>query len=302
MNRKILFNITLVLLLCTFSIFTLMEGYTVKEPPFYYKIFEGGALLILFFVSSLILSKHPRRGRFGHLLFVGCILLFNGYGYNVINDLFSVIENPIVGWISASIKILGFGFILFASMELYLEITKDIKSVKKDNEKLRESVFIDALSGLYNRKYLDEFLSSEEFINNKEEYSVIVVDIDNFKSVNDTYGHTIGDRVIELCGSSILSSIRSDCKGVRYGGEEFVIITKCKFNIPEKIAKRVSNKFKTLTSQLNEINGKKTLSIGIASFNKEAEFFEIFDLADKALYKAKNTGKDKYVIDKSAKS
>lgn len=296
MNRKILFYISVILLSLTGIMFGFSDAYTFKEPPFYHKVFEGGVLLCLFFISSLLLTKNPRRGRFGHLLFVGCILLFNGYGYNVINDLFLILENPIVGWVSAIVKILGYGFILFASIELYLEITSDLKVAKKDNAKLKKSVFVDGLSGLYNRKYLDDFLLSANFIEHKNEYKIIVIDIDDFKSVNDTYGHTVGDKVIEMCGESILSSLREDSVGIRYGGEEFVVIAKCCNGISEKISNRIADKFKKSTAELTSIEGRKTLSIGISSFEKDKEFFETFDEADKALYRAKNTGKNKHIV------
>jgi diguanylate cyclase (GGDEF)-like protein len=296
MNRNLLFYTSIIMLMVTFLMFSLSGIYVFKSPSSFSSITEGSVLMFLFFTSSLLLTINSRRGKFGHLLFVGCILLFNGYGYNLINDLFLIIDNVIVGWISAIIKIVGYGFILFASIELYLEITSSLNAIKKENVKLKKSVFVDGLSGLYNRKYLDEFLLSKDFIENKEQYKIIIVDIDDFKSVNDTYGHTIGDKVIELCGEGILSSLREDSIGIRYGGEEFVIISKCCNGISEKIAKRISRRFKKDTLELSQIKGRKTLSMGISAFKDNKEFFETFDEADKALYDAKNSGKNKYIV------
>lgn len=282
-------------LLVTFSVFLFSDGYSLKKPPYYDKIFENGSLLIMFFVSSVFLAINQRRGRNGQVLFVGILLLFNVYSYGIINELFVISKEGYVGWISAIVKLIGYSMVIYSSTSLYLEIKRNMQDVKKDNKKLKESVYIDSLTGLYNRKYLDDFLLSKEYIDNKKDYSLLILDIDDFKSVNDTYGHKVGDDVIEACGASILTSIRDDSIGIRYGGEEFIILSKCKINIPEKIAKRVSLKFNRITGAMPEIEGSKTMSIGIASFSNK-DFAVVFENADKALYEAKNTGKNKTVF------
>ena len=295
MNKLILFYISAFIFVITFGMFSFSDDFLLKEPPFYYKIFESAVLLIFFCASSYLLAKNPRRGRAGHLLFIGSFLLFNTYAYSTINAAYMITESAFLGWMTALVKVAGYGFVLYSSIRLYLEIRENIKSVKHDNEKLRESVYIDQLSGLYNRKYLEEFLGSKEFKDNMESYNIIIVDVDDFKAVNDTYGHSVGDEVIRVCGESILSSIRKDSFGVRYGGEEFIILSKCQVNIPVKIARRVSDKFKSMTKKMSEIEGLKTLSIGISKFGPNKTFEMVFDEADRALYKAKSNGKDKYI-------
>lgn len=145
---------------------------------------------------------------------------------------------------------------------------------------------------------LDQFLQVEIEIANrhKEELSLIIIDIDYFKQVNDTYGHLVGDMVLIQLSKIISDNLRiSDIFG-RYGGEEFLIICpktnkNSAFILAEKLRMIVKD------FEFNKV-GYKTISIGIADLKRDDTIESLFEKADEALYEAKNSGRNKSVISK----
>ena len=157
----------------------------------------------------------------------------------------------------------------------------------------------DVLTKIFNRR---EALRKSEKIYNKvkkyyDSYWVMMVDLDNFKKINDTYGHQTGDKVLASIAKVIKESIR-ECDIVgRYGGEEFIVIVKDDKNSYLKIAERIRNNVENTVINIgeNEII-KVTSSIGITKMDAtDKTFQQIISEADKALYEAKNSGKNKVV-------
>lgn len=155
----------------------------------------------------------------------------------------------------------------------------------------------DPLTSLQTRRSLSEeipiYISSHDR-GIKKVLAVIFLDIDFFKKVNDTYGHSYGDKVLAQVGKSILQSIRTNDIGVRFGGEEFVVVMLCD---SEKEAVEVASRIREVVGKINfEYKNKSfviTLSGGIA-FRQEGELFEnLLQRADNNLYKAKETGRDR---------
>ena len=176
-------------------------------------------------------------------------------------------------------------------IESFVSISIDI-TTKKEIEKIAS---IDKLTGIYNRRMLDEFLQIEIDVaqRHKRSLSLIIIDIDYFKSVNDDYGHLVGDEVLKDIAVTISKSLRSSDVFGRYGGEEFLIICtqtdeKNAFNLAEKLRKIIEN------HNFNHI-GKKTISLGISTFEENDTIELLFKKADEALYCAKNEGRNKTV-------
>lgn len=164
--------------------------------------------------------------------------------------------------------------------------------------KIKKSAFVDKLTNVYNRNYLQEIESSI----NLNDYIVAALDIDYFKKVNDTYGHSSGDKVLKEIGRVILSTIRvNDDIIIRYGGEEFLIFIKIK-DKNTKIGLKVINRvFKNIQGNIFFVKKeefiKVTVSIGVNINPFESRNFEeAFKLADTALYEAKKSGRNKIVI------
>ncbi|MCK9491535.1 MAG: diguanylate cyclase [Sulfurimonas sp.] len=177
-------------------------------------------------------------------------------------------------------------------VESFLSVSQDI-TLKKELEILSS---IDKLTGILNRRKLDEFLDYEVEIakRHKHDLSLIIVDIDHFKDVNDTHGHQVGDLVLFEITKMITNLVRkSDIFG-RFGGEEFLII--CPHTTQEE-AFVLSQKLKEEVSSyhFNKV-GYKTISLGIAQLTDDDDAQSLVKKADIALYEAKNTGRDKAVI------
>ena len=126
----------------------------------------------------------------------------------------------------------------------------------------------------------------------------MMIDVDNFKNINDTYGHLIGDKVLSSVAEVIKSSIRKGDIVGRYGGEEFIVIIKAEDREYYKVAERIRRNVEGINLKSDFGNSiKVTSSIGISRMDaKEKTLQQIISMSDKALYEAKNTGKNKVVV------
>lgn len=158
-------------------------------------------------------------------------------------------------------------------------------------EELEKMVITDHLTKLYSRNYLDEKI--QQSMNFDALGAFLIIDIDNFKLVNDTYGHQVGDEVIIQVANIIKKSIRDLDVGARWGGEELAIyLPRATLEIGMMVAKRLVKRV------AEETNPKVTISCGISIWSKERNdsVKKLFNRADEALYKAKQTGKNRVVI------
>ena len=170
------------------------------------------------------------------------------------------------------------------------------------NQMLQKLALTDALTNLPNRRFANEHLERQWALaqRNKSPLSCMMVDIDYFKQVNDTYGHKVGDDVLKKVASVLQSSVRKEDVVCRLGGEEFLVICPG-FQQAEflRYAERLRENVAALT--FNEGSGKTfklTISIGVASKKPELLTSEmLLQLADKRLYKAKESGRNRTVAD-----
>jgi len=166
------------------------------------------------------------------------------------------------------------------------------EKVQKRTAELERISITDRLTGLYNRHKIDSVLENEFKRSNRfsNTFSLILIDIDNFKSVNDTFGHQTGDKVLTEVANILLNSIRSiDIIG-RWGGEEFLIIA-TETELEGAILLAESIRIKVEKHSFSEV-GSKTLSIGVSSYKKADTIKSLIFRADSALYVAKDKGKN----------
>jgi diguanylate cyclase (GGDEF)-like protein len=157
----------------------------------------------------------------------------------------------------------------------------------------------DALTGLLNRRYLEERLAEEVERSRRHRFSMsfLMIDIDNFKEYNDRFGHQEGDRALELTAQCMKSALRSADVAARYGGEEFCVLLP-QTSAPEAlvIAERIRRRVETTPFPHGEehTNGVVTISVGVASFGPRLDTPEaVVRGADLALYSAKSRGKNR---------
>lgn len=174
-------------------------------------------------------------------------------------------------------------------------VTRDIRKQKEYEAKLKYFALHDPLTGLPNRRLFKEHLA-RALTNFKEKgdgLAVIMLDIDNFKKINDKMGHDIGDEVIIEFGRRIMKSIEDNDSVARLGGDEFVVLL-TGIRSKENILNTVYN-IQTAIQKPWDINGQVTTSMGITmASTHNATPFSIFKNADKALYEAKNSGRNTY--------
>ncbi|PLY07328.1 MAG: GGDEF domain-containing protein [Arcobacter sp.] len=163
-------------------------------------------------------------------------------------------------------------------------------------KKLKDLAITDSLTGLYNRTKLDEILQNE--LNRSKRYNhnfaFILLDIDHFKEVNDTYGHQIGDKVLIEISNLIKNNSRSTDIIFRWGGEEFIIL--CLETNKENILNHAENLRRIIQLHKFKSVGSKTVSLGITLSKNDDSIPSIIKRADEALYMAKNQGRNQVVF------
>ncbi len=187
------------------------------------------------------------------------------------------------------------------SVEVTAELQRDAElrryqaELEKANRRLRELACVDALTGLANRRVLDERLSAEfQLARHKgSEFAVLLLDVDNFKSRNDTLGHAHGDAILRQLGALLQRSVRKFDLAARYGGEEFALL------LPGATEDEAAGFAERLLAAIRAEpwpEGPLTVSIGIAAIQPATPNEErLLTLADEALYAAKRGGKDRAV-------
>ena len=167
-------------------------------------------------------------------------------------------------------------------------------------EVLRGQSIRDPLTGLFNRRFMEESLERElrRAVRGKQQVALLMLDIDHFKSFNDTFGHQAGDALLRALGNLLKESTRGQDVVCRYGGEEFAfVLAGASADAARKRAELLREEIKQLNVQYGgQLLGAVTLSIGIAVFPENGESAEhLLKAADGALYRAKENGRDRIV-------
>jgi diguanylate cyclase (GGDEF)-like protein/PAS domain S-box-containing protein len=189
-------------------------------------------------------------------------------------------------------------------MERLVATLTEHVSLAVANVRLRDSLRVqatkDALTGLYNRRFMEDVLERElrRAVRKKRQLAVFMVDIDHFKRINDVFGHEIGDFVLREVASALRANIRQEDYACRYGGEEFVLV------LPESDLDAVMPRAETILQAVRRLAitqhgqsiGQVTVSIGVAAYPQHGlSVPELVRTADQALYRAKHEGRNRVV-------
>jgi len=192
---------------------------------------------------------------------------------------------------------------LIGMVEHITDITDRVEAelaLKESERRYRELSIVDELTGLFNKRHFNKHLALE--VERARRYghplSLLMMDIDNFKHHNDTYGHADGDRVLARLGKIIAEAIRVNDLACRYGGEEFVVI------LPETegeaacvVAERIRERFAAEKFHPTpDVTVQKTISIGVAQYRSPETGDALLERADENLYAAKEQGKNRWVF------
>lgn len=186
-------------------------------------------------------------------------------------------------------------------MQSETALQQQLHEVQSLQSLLTQQVNCDPLTGLYNRRYLTETMGRElsRCMREGQPLSVLMIDIDHFKQVNDTYGHQAGDEVLKQLGAILVQEVWGSDLACRYGGEEFLVLfPNMALPAAQARAELYRQKVEVANFGLGEFQISMRLSIGVAGFPGHATTPEgLIQAADRALYEAKRQGRNRVVVD-----
>ncbi|MEN3028090.1 MAG: GGDEF domain-containing protein [Aquificaceae bacterium] len=181
----------------------------------------------------------------------------------------------------------------------YLNEAAPVLEARTYMDILREQSLKDQLTGLYNRRFLEEAIDKIAAQTKRRGtiLGILMVDVDYFKQVNDAYGHDVGDKVLKEVANLLLKSVREADIVVRYGGEEFmVLLVDVQAGKSEELAEKIRKAVENHTIEAPGVVLKKTVSVGVSEFPVDGDkIWQCIKFADVALYKAKEMGRNRVV-------
>lgn len=184
-------------------------------------------------------------------------------------------------------------------INIYLHETAPVLEAKRLMDTLRESNLRDAMTGLHNRRFLEEYIATLVATSQrrKSQLSILMLDLDYFKMVNDNHGHDAGDAVLKALSKVLTQSVRASDLVIRYGGEEFLIILQdTEAETADAVSEKIRAAVEAMKVQVGGATLQKTISIGISDFPKDSEtFWQAVKYADVALYRAKEEGRNRVI-------
>lgn len=190
------------------------------------------------------------------------------------------------------------------ALEDRLTLSKnEISNLQQSLEAIRAESLTDPLTGLGNRKYFDRMIgvAVQGALASGEPLSLLLLDIDHFKSFNDSYGHLTGDQVLRLVGLSLKQTIKGQDITARYGGEEFAVVLpntalRQALTVSDHIRRAVMAK-ELKKKSTGEILGRVTISVGVAMLKQDDDTDTLIDRADACLYAAKRNGRNRVICE-----
>jgi diguanylate cyclase (GGDEF)-like protein len=180
------------------------------------------------------------------------------------------------------------------------QMAASLKHIQRFSTVKKEAIY-DTLTSLFNRRHFEERLSAEtqKAFESESNLSMIMVDIDHFKKVNDTFGHDGGDKVLREIASLLKNSVRQHDTVARYGGEEFVLLLPgAPLDPTNMVAERIRRSVENTSFDMGQTQIHITISLGISNFpiHRMKSKEELVKMADLALYEAKEGGRNRVCI------
>ena len=193
---------------------------------------------------------------------------------------------------------LAFMFSIKFMLAFATKVIEDTGALENENVNLENTANIDALTGVRNRRTVEAHIEKalHQAVGEGKDFSVFMCDIDDFKKVNDTYGHDCGDQVLKHIATTLKNEIRPDDAIFRWGGEEFLLVINTGSYIAKKVAERCRNAIENSSVTYNDQEIKVTITIGGVSYYQGVTRDELINRADENLYEGKHNGKNQVVM------
>lgn len=312
-----MFAVIIVMHLCLYLVFMTGLNKRFKDPSLtmlqmilatfwtmvlaYYTDEVRGIALLLYLVVFIfgVFRLHLRQ------FFILAVYALTGYGYVIILLLANHPEKinlqaEILYWVVLAAVLSWFSGIGSYINHIRKKLAKANIELSQANERIRQSAIHDELTGVFNRRQMMKILQREKSLADRGEpsFSLCIFDLDDFKRVNDTYGHLAGDMVLRTLVQAIKNNVREQDYIARYGGEEFVIILAYP-DMGEAVA--CAERIKALASSLNfpglPDDFRITISMGVTRYLPVESIDAIISRADAAVYQAKSSGKNKIAVE-----
>ena len=248
-------------------------------------------LILLFGIFRLYTRQFLLISAFALLTYGADIVLLNIFHPQDIN-----LKIEFFQWFGMVIVLISVSFIGGNISSIRRELSISRKKLQSSLTVIREMAIHDDLTGFYNRHHLMDLIDSE---NNRSDrtgsvYSLVMMDIDKFKNINDTYGHQIGDQVLRTFAAVIRGILRKTDFCGRYGGEEFlVVLTQTDIKAAKVFAERIRDCVENSFFPCLGHDSRVTVSIGLTEYRTNEKTEKTISRADELLYKAKNGGRNR---------
>lgn len=288
---KVCFNICFAEILITSILGTLLCGY--QSGFALYTI----CIMPLSFYSAYADKKNPKLPLV--YVVIEIVTFFAMTAVSMYLDTGKNLNSVYVKWIYIINSFAGVALLVVFFLA-FIRITSNTEeNLLSENKALKNSANYDALTGLLNRRTFDHYIQKQlkGVYKYGKSFCVVMCDIDNFKFVNDTYGHDCGDIVLKEIGNIIQSQLRNNDQLFRWGGEEFLIL----LSAPSSVSSLIMNRIRLAVSDAkiaikDDTKISVTISIGISDYTKMITSDILIKQADEALYTSKNNGKNRITV------
>jgi len=276
-------------------IFVLTEGnfFDKQASINYFGVAAYGAIAVIMLIMLFAIQKMTNIKEVYFYLVAGFTFIFVSLLMSTVDKIY-IYPSAVTDIMEDLFRLVGFGFVTVG-------IIKWIKYDEVVKHKLIELASIDDLTNIMNRRIYDiEF--RREFANAKRygrDLSLISIDLDHFKEVNDQHGHFFGDLVLKMFTTEVSSLLRAGDIFSRWGGDEFcILLPQTNVENAMKVAEKIRAVVKNISVKTDKKQISFTVSLGVAGYRSEDEdASEILERADRALYEAKESGRDRSVLE-----
>lgn len=288
----------LMLILLSWSVWILQNNVALAAELINYNDVVSEIFAISFILMMLITNIRIRSNSSNSLMFfVGLACLLVGHVHDLMDEFVDIQPQ----WLSLILENiannLGIIIVSVAIFKWSNRYKQQLKILQKQKIELTKASNTDSLSNLYNRHFLNtEFITQIKCTYDvSKKLSLLMIDLDRFKEINDNYGHLEGDKLIIHMADIIRDEIRDKDYAFRYGGEEFLVVLDGGMDIATLVAERIRQRYEASDYVIDGKSIVKSTSVGVVEYQPRDSFDMAVDLADKALYQAKHSGRNQVV-------